>query len=64
VRRSAGTPRRCVAPRATRTVAGRPRELRHTNVGIALGTQRHVMPGMKEEAAEKTDAGQREVLAY
>ena len=37
--------------------------LGHASIGITLDTYSHVMPGLKEEAAEKIDAGPRKALA-
>jgi integrase len=37
--------------------------LGHASIGITLDTYGHVMPGMREEAAEKIDAGLRAALA-
>ena len=37
--------------------------LGHASIGITLDTHSHVMPGMREEAAEKFDAGLRAALA-
>ena len=37
--------------------------LGHASIGITLDTHSHVMPGMREEAAEKIDAGLRAALA-
>jgi len=37
--------------------------LGHASIGITLDTYSHVMPGMREEAAEKIDAGLRRALA-
>jgi len=37
--------------------------LGHASIGVTLDTHSRVMPGMQEEAAEKTDAGLRKALA-
>ena len=37
--------------------------LGHASIGITLDTYSHVMPGMREKAAEKIDASLRAALA-
>ena len=37
--------------------------LGHASIGITLDVYSHVLPSMQEEAADKIDAGLREVLA-